>query len=315
MTPPLVSIITPAFNSSAFIGETIAAALAQTCADFELLVIDDGSSDDTIDVVHRAAGGDSRVIVMASAHGGPAAARNAGLDAARGRFIALLDSDDVWMPAYLESQLTLLGRFPDRAIVTANAINRGGRLDGRPLWPETSGWRALAPRDVIVQDDAVCIMSVFRREVADRIGGFDVRYTGNEDYQFWLRAVNAGFGIVQNRRPMGFYRRRPDSVSANETRMLSGIIRVLDAAGRMDGLMARERPAIARQLQRVRQEVVRTEMRASLARNDAATAALGLKTLSELRDSWPLAVAARVTMIWPHLLQRAYGLRRSLRTS
>ncbi len=206
--PPVVSIITPAYNSSAFVSETIAAALAQTYRDFELIVVDDGSSDRTIDVVHAAANGDPRVVVMHSPHGGPAAARNAGLDYARGRFIALLDSDDVWMPHYLAEQLALLERFPDQAIVTANAINRGGPLDHRPLWPDAWGWRKLTLRDLILEENAVCIMSVFHRAVVDRVGGFDPAFTGNEDYEFWIRAANAGFGIVQNLRPLGSYRRR-----------------------------------------------------------------------------------------------------------
>jgi len=310
---PLVSIITPAYNSSAFIGETIAAALAQTYTDFELIVVDDGSTDDTIDVVHAAAAGDPRVIVLHSPHGGQAVARNTAFDSARGRFMALLDSDDVWMPTYLEEQLALLERFHDRAIVTANAINRGGPLDNRPLWPATSGWRELAVRDLILEEDAVCIMTVFRRAVVDRIGGFDPHFTGNEDYEFWIRAANAGFGILQNRRPLGFYRRRDGSVSADDIRMLNGIMSVLGAAGCMSGPIEQEHDAIHSQLQRFRQELVKAQMRSSLAKHDGATAALGLKALSELRGSWGLAMAARVTMAWPYLLLRAYDVRRSLR--
>ncbi len=312
---PLVSVITPAYNSATYIAETIRAALAQTYGDFELLVVDDQSTDRTIDAVHEAAAGDTRVVVMGSAHGGPAAARNVALNAARGRFIALLDSDDVWMPEYLERQLKVLDECPDRAIVTANAINRGGDRDGEPLWPETKGLRRLDLRDVILQEDAVCIMSVFRREVVERIGGFDRTYTGNEDYEFWIRAANAGFGIIRNCRPLGCYRRRPGSVSSDEQRMLNGIIRVLEGVARLPGPIAGEAEAIASQIRRFRQELVKAGMRTSLANNDAAAAALGLKTLSELRRSWPLAVAARVTMTFPYLLQRAYALRQSLRTT
>ena len=310
---PLVSIVTPAYNSAAFIGETITAALAQTCSDFELIVVDDGSKDGTIDAVHAAAKGDPRVVVLGAPHGGPAAARNVALDSARGQLIALLDSDDVWMPNYLAEQVALLERFPDRAIVTANAINRGGPLDGRPLWPATWGWRELSLRDLILEEDAICIMTVFRREVLDKIGGFDPKFTGNEDYEFWIRAANAGFGLLQNRRPLGYYRRREGSVSADDIRMLDGIMSVLGNASRMNGLVEHERSAIRGQVERFRQDKVKAQMRASFAKNDGVTAALGLKALSELRGSWGLAVAARLSMAWPHLLLRAYGLRRSLR--
>ncbi len=314
MTPaPLVSIVTPAYNSAAFIGDTISSALAQTLADFELIVVDDGSTDGTIEAVHAAANGDPRVAVLCAAHGGQAAARNNALAIARGQFIALLDSDDVWMPHYLASQIALLERFPHTAIVTANAINRGGPLDGRPLWPSTLGRRELSLLDLIREENAVCIMTVFRRAVFDRIGGIDPTFTGNEDYEYWIRAANAGFSILQNHRPLGYYRRRADSVSADDVRMLDGIIAVLDHVDRMAGLGERERAAIRRQTERFRQEKVKVHMRSSLAKNDAATAALGLKTLSELRGGICLAIAARLSMTWPDLLRRAYDWRRALR--
>jgi GT2 family glycosyltransferase len=219
------------------------------------------------------------------------------------------------MPSYLEEQLTVLSRARDCAIVTANAFNSGGARDGEPLWSKTIGTRKLNARDLILEDDAVCIMSVFRREVVDRIGGFDAAFNGNEDYEFWLRAVNAGFRIVRNCQPLGYYRRRPDSVSSNEVRVLNGIVKVLESIGRIDGRLAPERDLIARQIRKFRQEIVKAQMRASFAKSDAAGAAEGLKTLSEMRGGWGLALAARVGTTWPQLLLRAYDLRRSLRTS
>src|SRR5258706_10155760 len=109
---PVVSILTPAYNSAAFIAETIESVLQQTWSDFELLIIDDGSTDGTMDVVQSAARGDSRVKTFGSAHGGPAVARDEGLKHARGQFFALLDSDDVWDPRYLSEQLSLLRWYP-----------------------------------------------------------------------------------------------------------------------------------------------------------------------------------------------------------
>jgi glycosyltransferase involved in cell wall biosynthesis len=312
-TTPTVSIVTPAFNSSAFIAETITAALAQTFSDFEFIVVDDGSTDDTIEVVHAAAAGDPRVIVIASPHGGPAVARNAGLDIARGRFIALLDSDDVWMPQYLDEQLALLERFPDQAIVTANAINHGGALDQRPLWPATRGWRELTLRDLILEENAVCIMSVFRRDVVDRIGGFARAFTGNEDYEFWIRAANAGFGILQNLRPLGSYRRRADSVSADSLRVIRGMMAVLGAVVSMKGPIEQEHEVIERRLSRLREELIMMQLRSSLSRQDGRSAALGLKALAEIRQSYSLAFAARVLEMCPQLMLRVYDLRRSLR--
>src|SRR6516164_1649055 len=168
MTTPLVSIITPAYNSADYIGETIASVRAQTFTDFELIVADDGSTDGTPDVVRTAAAGDPRVVLTETPHGGAAVARNTALHVARGRFIALLDSDDVWMPDYLSAQLSIAERCPGGGVVTANAISRGGDLDGRPIWPATTGLRTLALHDLIVEDNAVCIMSLFRRKAFER---------------------------------------------------------------------------------------------------------------------------------------------------
>lgn len=315
MTSPLVSIVTPAYNSAAYISETIASALAQTFTAFELIVADDGSTDDTVDVVRRAAAGDPRVVVTGTSHGGAAVARNAAFEIARGRFIALLDSDDLWMPGYLSEQLKIAEHCPGGAVVTANAINLGGDLNGKPLWPVTSGLRVLALHDLIVEDNSVCIMSLFRREAFERVGGFDPTFNGNEDYEFWLRLANAGFGIVQNLRPLGFYRRRPDSVSSNEVRTLVGIIRVLESVATRSGPLERERDVIAHKLLKLNDHLATARLRASLSRRDARDAALRLKDLSELRGSVCLAIAARVTQVWPQLLLHAYGLRQSLRAS
>lgn len=312
---PMFSIITPAYNSAAYIAETITAVLGQTFGGFELIIADDGSTDDTIEVVRKTAGGDRRIRIVDAPHGGPASARNAALAVARGRIIALLDSDDVWTPDYLAEQLKMIERCPGGGVVTANAINRGGDLDGRALWAATSGSRTLAVRDLILEENAVCIMSVFRREVFERIGGFDPRFNGNEDYEFWLRAANAGFGIIQNLRPLGYYRRRSGSVSSDEARTIEGIIRVLESVSSRHGPIERERGVIEYKLAQLREELVRARLRASLSRRDAKNAAVLLKDLSTLRGSVCLGVAAAITRLWPDLLLRAYGWRRALRAS
>jgi GT2 family glycosyltransferase len=309
---PAVTILTPAYNSSAFIAETVESVLQQTCPDFELLVVDDGSTDDTIGVVRAAARGDWRVRIFSSPHAGPAAARNVGLEHARGRFIALLDSDDVWDPRYLTEQLALLHRQPDIAIVSANVVNRGGPFDGTPFWPSTCGTNALAGHEPIERENAVCVFAMFRREVVDRIGGFDAAYTGNEDYEFWLRAIDAGFRVLQNHAVLGRYRRRPGSVSSDDVRMLKGIVSVLESARGMRGELQRVRPVIERRLAWFREELVKAEVRASLERRDGVTASERLQTLSRLRNDWRLAAGARLAAAWPDLAVCAYGLRRTL---
>jgi glycosyltransferase involved in cell wall biosynthesis len=309
---PIVSIVTPAYNSAAFIGETVESVLRQTWPAFELLIIDDGSTDHTMDVARAAAGGDARVKSFSSPHAGPAVARNVGLQHASGEFFALLDSDDVWDPRYLSEQLALLQRQPEISIVSANVVSRGGPLDGTPFWPITSGTHELRTHEPIAQENSVSVFAVFRRAVVERVGGFDPTFTGNEDYEFWLRAMNAGFRVLQNRAILGRYRRRPGSVSSDDVRMLNGIIAVLESARRLQGRLEADRTLINHRLGWFREELVKAEVRSSLERRDGVTASERLRALSQLRKDWRLAAGAWLAGAWPDLAVSAYGLRRTL---
>ena len=311
-TPAVVSIVTPAYNSAAYIAETVESVLRQTWPAFELLIIDDGSTDDTLDIARAIARDDARVKSFSSPHGGPAVARNIGLRHASGEFIALLDSDDVWDPRYLSEQLALLRKQPEISIVSANVVSRGGPLDGTPFWPITSGTHELRTDEPIAHENAVSVFAVFRRTIIEGIGGFDPTYTGNEDYEFWLRAMNAGFRVLQNRAVLGRYRRRPGSVSSDDVRMLNGIIAVLESVGRLQGRLEANRALINHRLRWFREELVKAEVRSSLERRDGATASERLRALSHLRKDWRLAAGAWLAEAWPELAVSAYGLRRTL---
>lgn len=311
---PLVSIITPTYNSAAFLAETVRSVQEQTFTDFELLLVDDGSTDETLELAQALTAGDDRIQAWRIAHGGPAVARNAAMERARGRLFALLDSDDVWAPSYLSTQIALLDRHPSVSVVTSNAINRGGALEGRPIWAKTTGVVELRLLDIIAQEDAVCIMSLFRREMADRIGGFDSQFTGNEDYHFWLRAAAAGFRILQNRQPLGYYRRRAGSVSTDDLRMLHGIIAALLDVDAQYQLVAPERLAIGRQVERFREEIVFEDVRASLEKRDPRAALRSLRSLSGTRGRPLMGIATSLAAAWPQSLLWAYDLLRTLRS-
>ncbi|HKJ63748.1 MAG TPA: glycosyltransferase family 2 protein, partial [Hyphomicrobiales bacterium] len=106
---PKVSIITPAFNASRFIAETVASVQHQTIKDWEMLIADDCSTDETRDIVARITANDRRIkLLPLSEHAGVAGCRNGALSEARGRFIAFLDSDDLWMPPKLEAQIAFM---------------------------------------------------------------------------------------------------------------------------------------------------------------------------------------------------------------
>jgi len=109
---PAVSVIMPAYNVEPYVGDAIRSALAQTFTDFELIVVDDGSTDGTAQVVRALSPTDSRIKLVQQANRGLAGARNSALRASRGDFLALLDSDDLWEPAFLAEQLEILHTRP-----------------------------------------------------------------------------------------------------------------------------------------------------------------------------------------------------------
>jgi teichuronic acid biosynthesis glycosyltransferase TuaG len=108
MEKGLVSIITPMYNGARFVGQTIDSVLTQTYGNWEMFVIDDGSKDNGPDIVREYAAVDPRIKLLSQANAGSAAARNKGIKAANGQYIALLDADDTWNADFLEQQLTLM---------------------------------------------------------------------------------------------------------------------------------------------------------------------------------------------------------------
>jgi teichuronic acid biosynthesis glycosyltransferase TuaG len=313
---PLVSIVMPAYNTSAYIAFAIDSALAQTVADFELLIVDDGSSDETKAIADRYAAKDSRLTVWSRPNGGACRARNDALGRARGRFVAFLDSDDVWMPEYLQTHLDILERHPEISVVTANAINLDGPLDGQPYWTPGPEIRPLTMLEMIEREDSVCIMSVFRRAVHTTIGGFDEAFVyGSEDYDYWLRAADAGFRFLQVRRPIAFYRRRPGGASAATAKMLTGITatlrKALERCGE-DASRSREKSAILRQLHRFECERLRVEAAAALRDGDFGVAAERFDRLSRTQGGARLACIAAWSRYAPSSLRWVDSARRNV---
>ena len=301
----LVSIVTPAFNVASYLSEAIESCLAQTYTNFELLIVNDGSTDATGAVAERFTV-DTRVRVFRTANQGISAARNLAIKQSRGTVFALLDGDDRWMPSYLQTQLTTLRRHPEADIVTANAINSGGPLDGVPYWPSSDQIRPISLIEMIEREDAVHIMTVLRRSVVDLIGGFDGTYKGNEDYQFWLRAAVAGCQFLADFTPQGYYRRRPNSISSDERRMLTGIIRVFREIRPLCPLGGVEIGAIDGQLRRFERELLVAEARHCILTNGAAGAVAWLRRIP-LRDRGPVLLALlSVATLWPPALSYSY---------
>ena len=306
-----VCVIMPAYNVAPYLSAAVESVLNQTFTDFELLVIDDGSTDATPAIAAEYAAKDNRIRILRQPNGGISSARNHGLRASSSPLIAILDSDDVWDPAYLEVQVSILERRPDIDVVTANAWFLGGRSHGLPArpWPDRRPAPDLA--HILADETAVFVMSVFRRTVHERIGGFDETLRTNEDYDFWLRAAAAGFTFIRNDRPLGHYRRRDDSLSASELRMVRGILRVYNKLRPSLTGKPWELTILDAQISRFETEHLVAEARQAIESGDFTAAGDHLALLHGRIGGTVLGMARLMARWTPALLSRAYSVRRA----
>ena len=190
MTSPAVSIVLPTFNRLKYLRPAVDSVFAQTFTDWELIVADDGSEEETAAYLEGLANR-PRVKLLRLPHtGSPGAVRNAAWREARGEYIAFLDSDDVWLPEKLTSQIASLQSHPERGWShTAFAVidDSGKLLTGvrARRWPAADGW--ILDR-LIKMETVIAIPSVVvRRRLLERVGGFDLKQRMCEDYDLWLR--------------------------------------------------------------------------------------------------------------------------------
>lgn len=209
----LVSIITPAYRVESIVQGTIDSVLGQTYSNWELLVAEDCSPDGTAAVVATAAAADPRVrLIRCKANGGPAAARNAALSEARGRWIAFLDSDDLWMPTKLEE--TIGHAVANKSALTFTGFCRisfdGTQTGSYISVPETLSYNQLLGNTAI----ATSTVLVDRRLVGD----FSMKKVYYDDFVCWLEILKQGFTAYGLNRDLMRYRVVANSVSRNKRR-------------------------------------------------------------------------------------------------
>jgi glycosyltransferase involved in cell wall biosynthesis len=233
LSAPLVSVIIPAYNAEAFLGETLDSVLAQTYPNLEIIVVDDGSTDATPHLLETY--GD-RICVLHQANAGQAAARNYGARKAHGELLAFLDSDDLWDPDKIARQVALLTRFPEALATYCDhrTIDEQGRLLASSAAlsnPRPSGniLRTLLMGSCITTPGLVLL----RRRAFDIAGGFDetVLMRGHEDSALWLRLATQG-SFVYSPRTLVSYRQHAQQATRRQHYWLHM------ARGRLHGLMA-----------------------------------------------------------------------------
>jgi len=227
VNPPLISVVIPTYNYGHFVCETVESALAQTYTPIEVLVVDDGSTDDT---QARLATYCNRIHYIHQQNRGLSAARNTGIRAARGEFVALLDSDDLWLPEKLERQVALFVHEPDAGLVATErfAIDETGkRLDYAREHCSREGSHELTMRDLL-EFPAFSPSSVLaRKDALLAVGGFDEGLKAVEDMEMWVR-VAARFRVLRLNATLTAQRFHSKSMSHQADSMLQNHQKVID---------------------------------------------------------------------------------------
>jgi glycosyltransferase involved in cell wall biosynthesis len=221
---PLVSIIVPAYNQGHYLAEAIRSCLDQTYPAFELLVVDDGSTDNTREVAQGF--GDSRVKYFYQENRGLSAARNTGMNNSRGDLLTFLDSDDRFLPQKLERLVPLFANDPDLGFAAGQAIliDQDGSILDRPF--ESS---LPEPLENLALGNPFHVGSAMvSRRWQEKIGFFDETLRSYEDWDYWLRLAIAGAGMKTIRQPVSMYRFHPDQMTRNGRQMTAASMAVLD---------------------------------------------------------------------------------------
>jgi GT2 family glycosyltransferase len=222
MASPVVTVLIATYNRAAWLGEAIESVLAQTYADYEIVVVDDGSVDGTREV---AAAFGARIRYIHQPNQGKASAQNRGLREARGTYVALLDDDDIWLPDKLAIQLAVLEAEPDLGFVCGGAWLVTAAGEPIAIWRRTASNRECFEnlyQENFIQHSSV----VVRRDLIERVGGLDVSLRTTEDYDLWLRlARHAPFRYID--RPLVKYRQHPGGKHLNTAQKLKDRVRVV----------------------------------------------------------------------------------------
>jgi len=207
----MISIITPSYNSSRLISQTIDSVLSQTYKNWEMIIVDDCSKDDSVKVIQSFVKQDSRIkLIQLSENSGAAVARNAGIQAASGRFIAFLDSDDVWLPNKLEKQLAFMqqNNYPF-TFAAYDKIDEQGRVLGHVGIPSRVSYA-----DLLKTCYVGCLTAMYDTDYLGKVYMPLIRR--RQDFGLWLKLlknVDYAYGFQDT---LGLYRVRDGAISSNK---------------------------------------------------------------------------------------------------
>ena len=258
---PTFSVVIPVYEAADVVAEAVESALGQTTPPHEVIVCDDGSTDDIEEALRRYR---DKIVFLGKDHGGAASARNVATRAASGEFIALLDADNVYLPEYLEAVGDLAAARPDLDIVTTDAyLELGGQVYGR-YYRGKARFVVDDQRRGVIHQHFVFGNAALRRDRVLELGGFDESLPIAIDTDCFLRMILAGSraGLVDE--PLCIYRIRTGSLSSSRPRSLRAAVDILARQRKHPTLSSSERQYLERELAGKRREAVLAEAEAAL---------------------------------------------------
>ena len=218
MTDGLVSIITPCYNGERFIAETIESVLRQTYADWEMIVVDDGSVDGSAQIAEAYAEKDGRIRLLRQENAGTACARNAGMRVARGRYIALLDADDLWEPQFLERQLAFMKKWGAVCVCCAyRRINEHTLEIQHPTVPLP----VITVRDMQVMNRIGCLTGLYDSSKYGKIMLHEELHSIRDDDAYWYDIVCLEGRAYGNPEVLARYRVLSGSTTGNKLNLVA----------------------------------------------------------------------------------------------
>jgi glycosyltransferase involved in cell wall biosynthesis len=213
---PLISVIVPAYNSANTLLETLRSVLNQTFTNFELIVINDGSTDNTLNLLKSVK--DPRLKVFSFKNGGLPTARNRGIERARGQFLSFIDADDLWVTDKLEKQLAQLRRHPEAGVVYSWTLIMDAA--GEKFYPgNCESYQGDIHAQLLLSNFIASGSNIMlRREAAASIDGFDPALRAQEDWDYYLRLAQKWPFVVVSE-PQILYRKSATSICSNFERM------------------------------------------------------------------------------------------------
>jgi glycosyltransferase involved in cell wall biosynthesis len=210
---PKVSVIIPVYNSERFIKETIESVLNQTCQDFEIIIIDDGSIDKSAEIIKSFT--DRRILYIYQKNEGVSAARNKGISASKGEYIAFLDHDDLWLPKKLEEQISVLRADSEIGLVYSDCyyVNIEKEMMKR-FFEQSKPYRGAVFPEFFMSNFIPCLTAVVRKDVFKKVGLFNPGFSISEDYDLFLRIAEL-FKVEYIDMPLAKYRIHETNFSKN----------------------------------------------------------------------------------------------------